>query len=233
MSGQTLRPVAPPVSGEQPGHTRRLRLSVGLVGAVWAVGIAGALTPLGEWPALFLYVLGALWITYTYCRTAEQRRKVGITRRNLNQAILWGGGIGLVLMFTDWVNTYFYYRGGGALMAEMEAILVGMRLLYLFPILVLAEEFLWRGMLLSALHDRGINKYLAIVLTTAVYAVNHFFVAPVGLWERGLMALMALPIGLIGGYVVLRTRNVWAGVLIHMLTFVSMVADIFIIPRLV
>jgi len=43
---------------------------------------------------------------------------------------------------------------------------------------------------------------------------------------------MALPIGVIGGYLVLRTRNVWAAVWLHGLSLVAMVADIFIIPGL-
>lgn len=118
-------------------------------------------------------------------------------------------------------------------MAQMEEILIGMRLVFFFPLLVLAEEFLWRGILLSGLHDAGINRHLAVLLTTAAYALNHFAVAPVGMVERAMMAAMGLPIGIAGGYLVLKTRNVWAAVALHGLTMISMIVDIFVIPRIV
>lgn len=232
MSGQTLRQVAPAGSAEQPAHKRRLRLGLWLMVAVWALGAVGHFTPLREWPALFLYVLGTLGVVWAYCRPEGRWAELGITRRNLSRSLGIGVGLGVGLMLLDWVNTFMYYRGGGAPMAEMEALLVGMRLLYLFPVLVLAEEFLWRGTLLLAWRDGGMNLHVSVFLSTFLYAVNHFFVAPVGWVERGLMAGMALPIGIVGGYLTAKTRNVWGAVAIHMLTFVSMVADIYVIPAL-
>ncbi|NTV65438.1 MAG: CPBP family intramembrane metalloprotease, partial [Oscillochloris sp.] len=132
----------------------------------------------------------------------------------------------------DLANTFMYYRSGGAPMEQMQSLLVGLGLIYLFPVLVLAEEFLWRGLLFSALRERGMNPHLVVLLTTALYALNHVAVAPVSMLERAMMAGMALPIGIIGGYLVLRTRNVWASVAVHGLTFVSMVLDITLMPML-
>ncbi len=117
-------------------------------------------------------------------------------------------------------------------MAEMQSILVNRSLLYLFPILVFAEEFLWRGIMLSAMIEKGFNKHLTVFLTAMFYVINHFAVAPVGLRERALMAMMAFPIGMLGGYIVLRSRNVWGSVLVHMITMVSMIIDSFLIPQL-
>ena len=212
--------------------SRQLRLALGLVAAIWAVGLVGHFTPLAEWPALFLYVLGGIGLTAAYCRRYGAWRQVGITGVGLRRALVWGGAVGGALMLVDMGNTYIYYRGGGAPLAQMEQLLVGMRLAYLFPVLVLAEEWLWRGLLFSALLERGLNKHLVVLGTTALYMVNHFAVAPVGWSERGMMAAMALPIGLIGGYLVLRTRNVWAGVALHALTMISMLADVFVLPAL-
>jgi uncharacterized protein len=233
MRGDTLRPTASHSSSTgRPEPERRLRLGLTLVGAIWLLGLVGHFTPLREWPANFLYVLGSLGLVIAYCRRNDAWEKIGITRRNLNAALLWGGGLGVALALMDLSNTYMYYRAGNPPMAEMVSILVGMNLIYLFPLLVLAEEFLWRGLLLSALRDRGMNPHLAVLLTTALYALNHYAVAPVGMTERGLMAIMALPIGILGGYLVLRTKNVWASVAIHMLTLVSMVLDITLMPIL-
>jgi len=53
------------------------------------------------------------------------------------------------------------------------------------------------------------------------------------MYERGLMAMMAFPIGILGGYIVLKSKNVWGSVLVHMITMFSMVLDIFVIPNVV
>lgn len=226
---------APALSPSSSGtlfRNPRLRWGFGLVAAVWIVGLIGGLSGLSEWPALILYVLGGLGVAFWLSRTAGGWSSIGVTRTNLRAATIWGAGIGVALMLLDWVNTFFYYRSGGAPMAAMESILVGMGLLYLFPVLVLAEELLWRGILLLGLRDAGCNAHLTVAITTLLYALNHLFVAPVPMFERWLMVGMALPIGVIGGYLVLRTRNVWAAIWLHGLSIVAMVADIFIIPAL-
>jgi len=85
----------------------------------------------------------------------------------------------------------------------------------------------------SAMIERGVNKHITVFLTTIFYVVNHFAVAPVGIQERALMGMMAFPIGILGGYLVLKTRNLWGSFLVHMMTMISMVLDIFVIPQLV
>lgn len=219
-------------SSEVSLREKDLHLALGLVGAIWLFGLIGHFTPLKEWGALFLYVLGSLGLVLWYGKRFQAFEQVFITRQNLRQALLWSSLIGGVLFLMDVGNTYFYYKKGGAPMKEMETILVDMGFLYLFPVLILAEEFLWRGLLFSALLRRGVNQHLAVALTTLLYMLNHYAVAPVGFYERSLMAMMALPIGIAGGYLVLKTRNVWAGVWLHLLTMMSMTLDIFLIPAL-
>jgi membrane protease YdiL (CAAX protease family) len=221
------------LAAEQSSVRIRLMAGLALAGSVWLVGLVGHFTPLAEWPALFLYVIGSLAVALALGIRERLWDAMWITGRGLKRALAWGGGIGLALLVIDNINTYMYYRSGGAPMAQMEEILIGMRLVFFFPLLVLAEEFLWRGVLLSGLHDAGINRHLAVLLTTVAYALNHFAVAPVDMIERAMMAAMGLPIGIAGGYLALKTRNVWAAVALHGLTMISMIVDIFVIPRLV
>lgn len=227
--------LSPQMSAISPRSSARQRLVSGsaLAGSVWIVGLIGHFTPLAEWPALFLYVLGAIGVTLLLGVRDGLWEAMWVTRCGLGRALAWGGGIGLALLVIDNLNTFMYYRAGGAPMAQMEEILIGMRLVFLFPLLVLAEEFLWRGVILSGLHDAGFNRHLAVALTTTAYALNHFAVAPVGMVERAMMAAMGLPIGIAGGYLALKTRSVWAPVALHGLTMISMIVDIFVIPRLV
>ena len=228
-----MRTTFAPAQSAQVGPAgRQLKLAIGLIAAIWVAGLAGHFTPLGEWPALFIYVLGSVAAITAYCRRYDAWAQVWISRTGLARALAWGGAVGGALMLIDLANTWVYYHNGGAPLAEMEQLLVGMRLAYLFPLLVLAEEWLWRGLLFTALLGRGVNRHLVVLLTTALYMVNHYAVAPVPLGERTLMAIMALPIGLLGGYLVLRTRSAWAGVALHMLTMISMLLDVFVLPAL-
>lgn len=212
---------------------KRLNQSFGLMGAIWLLGLIGYLTPLTEWPALWLYVLGSITLVFYRGYGRGEWNEMFMGREGLSKSLKWGGIAGIFLFVMDITNTWLYYSNGGKPMIEMEMILVGKSLLLLFPLLVLAEEFLWRGIMFSAMLQQGYNKHLVVVLTTLFYVVNHFAVAPVGLFERALMAMMAFPIGIIGGYIVLRSQNVWGSVLLHMLTMGSMMLDIFVIPKLI
>jgi membrane protease YdiL (CAAX protease family) len=97
--------------------------------------------------------------------------------------------------------------------------------LYLIGSITLA---LWRGLLLSSLIGSGFSSPAAIGLTTLCFMLNHFAVAPVGLLERGMMALMGLPLGIINGFLTIKTQNLWGGALIHLLTMLAMVLGIFL-----
>ncbi len=210
----------------------RLTLSFSLMGAIWLVGLLSHFTPLHEWPALFLYVFGSIGLVLYRGKTSDEWKKMYLAGGDLRKSLMWGGIAGAVLFGMDIMNTVMYYKNGGAPMSGMEFILVNRSLLCLFPVLILAEEFLWRGIMFSAMIERGINKHLTVFLTAMFYVVNHFAVAPVGMKERALMGMMAFPIGIFGGYLVLKTRNVWGSVLVHLITMISMVLDIFVIPQL-
>lgn len=235
----------------QASHTQpwaadpRLGWSLKLVAAIWLTAVAARLTaPLlqpalpafsvesAAWPSLVLYVIGSLALAAAVYRRSGSLAAVGLGGGLLRRSLVWGAVIGTVLMGLDWINTYAYYRAGNPPMAEMEHLLRELRLIYLFPALTLAEELLWRGLIARGLQDAGLNRHLIVLLTTAAYAVNHFFVAPVGVTEQALMALMALPIGIVGGYLTLATRNVGGSLLLHLLTVVSMVVDIYWMPAL-
>ncbi len=217
---------------ETAGGRERLRLSLLLTGLIWVTGLIGHFTPFQEWPALYLYLFGSLGIVIYFGVRHGEWKEMYLAGGSLRKSLFWGAVAGAVLFVLDVVNTVMYYKNGGTPMAEMEILLVGKRLIYLFPLLILAEEFLWRGILFSSLIDKGLNRHLTVIVTAVLYTLNHYAVAPVGFFERSLMAMMALPIGIIGGYIVFKTRNVWGSVLMHGITMVSMIVDIFIIPQL-
>ena len=220
------------LSFEPDFSAARFRLSFGLMAAIWILGFVGHFTILLEWPALALYVLGSIGLVLWRGKTKGEWKEMYVGGGDLKKSLLWGGIAGSLLFCMDIANTVMYYKNGGAPMAGMEFLLVNRSLLFLFPVLILAEEFLWRGIMFSSMIERGFNKHLTVFLTTIFYVVNHFAVAPVGFKERALMGMMAFPIGIFGGYLVLKTRNLWGSVLVHIITMTSMTLDIFLIPQL-
>ncbi|MEI8033399.1 MAG: CPBP family intramembrane glutamic endopeptidase [Chlorobiaceae bacterium] len=220
------------VSSATGSSAARFNLSFGLMGLIWVVGLIGHFTPLLEWPALAIYVLGSLGLVIHRGKTTGEWPQMYLSEGNLRGSLKWGAIAGLSLFAMDLFNTVLYYKNGGAPMTGMEFILVNQSMLVLYPVLVLAEEFLWRGIMFSAMIERGINRHLVVALTTLFYVLNHFAVAPVGMKERAMMGMMALPIGIIGGYIVLKNKNVWGSVLVHMITMISMILDLFVIPQM-
>ncbi len=218
-------------SFEFDSSTARFNLSFGLMAAIWLVGLAGHFTPLHEWPALFLYVVGSIGLVLYRGKKKGEWTEMYLAGGELRKSLTWGGIGGTLLLLLAMMNTVTMMKNqnGAAMMSGMQYLLVNRSLLYLYPILVIAEEFFWRGIMFSAMIQRGFNKHLTVFLTTLFFLLNHFAVAPVNMMERAMMAMMALPLGILGGYIVANTRNVWGSVLVHMIVMTSMIAAIQII----
>ncbi len=218
-------------SFEFDSSTARFNLSFGLMAAIWLLGLAGHFTPLHEWPALFLYVVGSIGLVLYRGTKKGEWMEMYLAGGELRKSLTWGGIGGTLLLLLAMMNTVTMMKNqnGAAMMSGMQYLLVNRSLLYLYPILVIAEEFFWRGIMFSAMIQRGFNKHLTVFLTTLFFLLNHFAVAPVNMMERAMMAMMALPLGILGGYIVANTRNVWGSVLVHMIVMTSMIAAIQII----
>jgi uncharacterized protein len=224
-----MNPVTAPSSGSESLNARFAQ-SFALMAAIWLLGLAGHFTPLQEWPALFLYVVGSIGLVLYRGKKNGEWQEMYLAGGDLKKSLKWGVIAGTLLLLVAMMNTVMMKsQNGAAMMSGMEYLLVNRSLLYLYPILVIAEEFLWRGIMLSAMIEKGFNKHLTVFLTTIFFLLNHLAVAPVGMMERVMMAMMAFPLGIIGGYIVVNTRNVWGSVLVHMLVMTSMIAAIQII----
>lgn len=214
-------------SSGSPSLNERFNLAFGLTALIWITGLVGHFTPLQEWPALALYVIGGIGVVIWRGVSKGEWAGMYLAGGNLKKSLIFGAITGTALFVVALFNTAMMQSPESAsMMADMEDILVNRSLLYLYPILVLAEEFLWRGIMFSSMIERGFNKHLTVLLTTLFFLLNHFAVAPVNLKERAFMAMMAFPLGIIGGYIVVLTRNVWGSVLVHMILMTSMMAAI-------
>lgn len=205
----------------------RFKLAFGLTALIWITGLVGHFTPLKEWPALALYVIGGIGVVVWRGVSKGEWAGMYLAGGNLKKSLIIGVITGTALLLAALFNPAMMKSPESAsMMAGMENILVNRSLIYLYPILVIAEEFLWRGIMFSSMIEKGFNKHLTVLLTTLFFVLNHFAVAPVGFMERALMAMMAFPLGIIGGYIVVFTRNVWGSVLVHMILMTSMMVAI-------
>ncbi len=206
----------------QEGGQERLKLSFGLMAFIWIAGFAGHFTPLGEWPTLVLYIIGSLGLVLFQGVKRDGWESMFIAGGHYKTSLLWGTAAGALLFVTALFNTHNHYANGGSPMEGMEALLRKDSLRYLFPVLVLAEEFFWRGIMASSLAACNVNRHIVVLITTLCFALNHIAVAPVAVEERLLMAIMALPLGIAGGYITLGTKNVWGSIVLHMSSMISM-----------
>jgi len=209
----------------------RLKQTLVLVGAIWLLGAIGGVSPLATWAALGLYVLGSLALLAWRAFGWSEAEAVYLRGPGIRNSLLWGGGIGLVLLVAGLLSLPAMRAampaGDGSFPLEaMKELLFGHGLILLLPVLVLAEEGLWRGLLLSALREIGVPEAASIALTTLAFMVNHLAVAPLAFVERGMLALMALPLGLMGAVLTARTRVLWGSVLLHLLVMGAMLGSL-------
>lgn len=208
----------------------RLKQTIWLIMTIWLVGLIGHFTFLKEWLALAVYLIGSVILSLWRGRNFDEWQKLFITRIGLKSALLWGGMIGIAISLVSLANIEMMHNSAPPQMQMqvMEDILIGKKLILFLPLLIVAEEFLWRGLLLSSLIESGFSNKLAIGVTSFCFILNHFAVAPVGLLERGMMAMMALPLGIINGFLTIKFQNLWGGVMIHLLTMIAMILGIFL-----
>jgi hypothetical protein len=209
----------------------RWKQTLVLIGAIWLLGAIGGVNPLATWAALGLYVLGSLALLAWRAFGCSEAEAVYLRGPGLRNSLLWGGGIGLVLLVAGLAGLPSMRAampaGDGSFPLEaMQELLFGHGLILLLPVLVIAEEGLWRGLLLSVLREVGVPEAASIALSTLAFMVNHLAVAPLALVERGMLALMALPLGLMGALLTARTRVLWGGVLLHLLVMGAMLGSL-------
>jgi len=105
-----------PVVSSPPSSPLALRfsLSFALVGLIWISGLTGHFTPLGEWPALFVYVIGSLGLAIFLGRTAVDRQSIWLAGGNAGRSLFWGALAGAVLFLMDITNTILYSKARGS-----------------------------------------------------------------------------------------------------------------------
>ncbi len=210
---------------------QRLRQTLILLAAIGLVGALAPWIPWASWAALALYLLGSLGLLAWRALRCREAEALFLQGPGLRASLLWGGGLGAVLLVAGLfglpaMRAAMADGDGGLPLEAVKQLLFGRGLVVLLPPLVLAEEGLWRGLLLSALLELGLAPLWAVCLSTLGFGLNHLAVAPLALSERGALALMALPLGLIAALLTHRTRNLWGAVLLHGLLIGAMLGSL-------
>lgn len=214
-----------------PAAPDRLRQTLALLAAIGLIGALAPLWPLASWAALALYLLGSLVLLAWRVVGCHEAEALFLRGPGLRASLLWGGGLGALLLIAGLIGlpamrAAMASEPGALPLEAVRGLLFGRGLVLLLPLLVLAEEGLWRGLLLSALLGSGLTPVWSVVVTTLAFGLNHLAVAPLALAERGLLTLMALPLGLITAVLTIRTRCLWGGALLHLLLIGAMLGSL-------
>jgi len=214
--------VTAPTAGES-----RLRQSAALVAAMALVGALAPLHPLASWAALAVYVVGSLSLLAWRVFRCHEAEALFLRGPGLMASLRWGTGMGLALLVLGVVGmpamrASLANPSGDAPLQAINSLLWGRGLVLLLPLLVIAEEGLWRGLLLSALLEHGLQPAWAIGLSSLGFALNHLAVAPLPLGERALLGFMALPLSIAAAMLTVRTRCLWGGCVLHGLLIAAM-----------
>ena len=190
------------------------------------------MNPLASWVALALDLLGSLALLTWRALVLHEAEALFPGGAGLRRSLLWGGGLGSALLMAGLIGlpamgaAVADNSSTGLLLETVKPLLFDPGLVLLLPLLVLAEEGLWRGLMLSALLEVGLAPGWALGLSTLGFSLNHLAVAPLALSERAELALMALPLGLIAAVLTWRTRCLWGAVLLHGMLIGAMLASL-------
>lgn len=199
-----------------------------------AIVLCGALTPwlpLASWLALGLYLSGSLALLGWRVLVCGEAEALFLAGPGLRRSLLWGGGLGAALLGAGLLGlpamrTAMATADAGPPLESIQQLLFGHGLVLLLPLLVLAEEGLWRGLVLAGLLESGRSASAAVLLSSLGFALNHLAVAPLALVERVELALMALPLGMVAATLTAATRCLWGAALLHLLLIGAMLASL-------
>lgn len=217
--------------GVPTAAAHRLRQTLALLIAIAVTGSLAFWQPLASWVALGLYLSGSLVLLAWRALGRGEVDAVFLRGPGLRASLLWGGGLGVALLVAGLIGlpamrAAMASGDGSPPLEALNPLLFGRGLVLLLPLLVLAEEGLWRGLLLSSLLDCGVPAAGAVALSSLGFALNHLAVTPLPLAERGGLALMALPLGVLTGLLSERTRCLWGAVLLHLLLIGAMLSSL-------
>ncbi|MEJ2870540.1 type II CAAX endopeptidase family protein [Actinomycetospora sp. OC33-EN08] len=184
-----LSPAVVDIVGGEDGVTRGLAAAA-LSGIVGLIGfVAAFLIRLRAWTAFGVKGTGLRWIL-----VAIGLGLAVFVAARLVFAMLLATG---TLPDADPQQDYRAAAGGGALALAAQLLLIAV----LTPV---GEEFLFRGVFVSALQSHG--AFLSIAASTLLFAVAH------GL---NLTLLPATLVGVVSAVLLLRTGSIWPGVIVH------------------
>lgn len=192
-----------------------------LIAAIWLLGLLGIFWLGATWLALVLYGLGSITLA------ALQTWRLGpqallLWSPRWRRSLLLGLGVGALLGAAALLGQAAMVRPASTDPLLEVPELGWWGLVFGLPLLLLAEELLWRGLLLTGLLQIGLGPVAVMTLTTLGFSLNHLAVAPLPWPERWLLLLMALPIGLLNALLCLATGCLWGGVLTHALAMAVM-----------
>ncbi len=139
--------------------------------------------------------------------------KIRLTLKNIDMAFLWGIlTVGLIFAIT-FVLEFILQQSGADLsdlsnIPDLEALFSPAILFFLVAVMPVAEEIFFRGFLLEKFESFA-GQNFAIMLTAVLFGVAHMS------YGKIYPVIMPIVMGLLLGYIVIKTKNLYAAIIAH------------------
>jgi membrane protease YdiL (CAAX protease family) len=198
-------------------HQRRKALAEAIIAFTVFCGLS-LLSRL--WAIFFLLVVATgLFFPLIWGFFTRDWEKMGFTRHNLGKALIWGAGSGVFLMSIIWFTT-----------EHKLAPLYILQLIVGIPIWMLImspfQEFFFRGWL-QIRFEKSLGRWPGLLMTSICFALWHLFPPFEQTEIVPIMSFLGMSftilMGLVYGYIFIRTRNILAPWLAHVFAGLTLV----------
>jgi len=199
----------------------------GLIGSVAAYAAFCSLSLLSRFflPVFLLVVAIGVAFPLVWAKLTMGWTSIGLTRRNLGQALLWGTGAGLAIMLYILLVANFEE---GLSFPPMLGLQLAVGILIWFLVVSPFQEFFFRGWLQPRFQG-AMGKWAGLVFTSVCFSLWHFFppfestptsTLPVTSFGG---VLTTIAFGIIWGHTLQRTNNIVAPWISHALAGIAVV----------
>jgi membrane protease YdiL (CAAX protease family) len=164
---------------------------------------------------IFFILIPILWyVMVNNCTFRETFRRLKLRLENIDIAFLWGIVATIGIYALAFAITFILQWLGFELtdlsnVPDLEMLFSPGALFILIALMPIAEEIFFRGFLLDKISSFAGDKF-AIFATAVLFSIAHMTYAKLA------PVLLILIMGIILGYIVVRTRNLFASIVAHM-----------------
>lgn len=163
---------------------------------------------------VFFILFPLLWYIFVNSLSFKKAlSKIRITLENIDIAFLWGILTVFIIFGVTFILEFALEQSGADMsdlsnIPDLEALFSPAILFFLVAIMPVAEEIFFRGFLMEKFEGFA-GKNFAIVMSAVLFGIAHMG------YGKIYPVIMPIIMGLLLGYIVVKTRNLFASIIAH------------------